>query len=186
MFKQGSFEKEIFESMKKGLKEKASEQSSEIKKRNLKIAQSLEALKTILKENNFINQSDVVSKYIEKKASKVEVAKSFNNEFRKKVSEKVNNELKYLFSRAEFNEDLINGMLVNKFENKYENLFTTSKTRSINSFSGNQPQDMFDKNVFKDNQVLAKLSKLIDPLEKEINNETVLDANMSDDNTFED
>lgn len=184
MFKLGSFEKELFESMKKNLEKNASEQSFEKKKADLKVAQNLNALKDLFVENKLDKQASILSKYIEKKASKIDVIKSFDNEFNSKLNDELVVKVGNLLSNSGFGVDAISQM-VKKKENKYESLFSKHASRSI-SYKGHQSVDLFNSEFVKDNQVLNKLSKLLDPLEKEINNETVLDVNSSDDSTFED
>lgn len=183
MFKLGSFEKELFEGMKKNLEKNASEQSLEVQKTNLKIAQSLNLLKDMLSNNKLDKQSNIIEKFLNKKASKIDVIKSFDDEFNSKINDSLAKEITKMLVKANFGNDAIKKMVKEK-ENKYDNLFSKSSSKNV-SYIGHQSVDLFNKNFVKDIQVLDKLSKLIDPLEKEINNETVLDENSSDD-TFED
>lgn len=183
MFKQSSFEKEIFEGMKSNLQKNASEQSLESKKMDIKIAQSLNALKDLLKQNNFKKQEYVLEKYIEKKASKIDVIKTFDADFNKSLKDDLVIKVASLLSSSGFGLDAVSKMVKEK-ENKYDCLFSKSASREV-SYKGHQSVDMFNKSFVKDNQVLNRLSKLLDPLEKEIKNETVLDSNLSDDD-FED
>lgn len=185
MFKQSSFEKEIFESMKSNLKSSSQKNELEKKSVEIKIAQNLNIIKDLLKDNKFEKQASVIEKYINKKASKVSVINSFNKEFKDNLNSKLEEKLLYHFAKADFSKEAVDKMIKKEAVNKFDELFSKHASRSVVSFSGNLGTDIFNKNVFKNNQVLEKISKLIDPLEQEINNETVIDENLSDDD-FED
>lgn len=185
MFKLGSSEKELFENMKKNLGKNASDMSNEKEKHALKVAQNLDIIGTLLDQNNFPVQAHVITKFLEKKATKDQVINSFDKSFNDRANTQLKEKLHKLFIEASFNEKNINKMIQTP-SNKFNNLFTISNKRSLKSFGESEKpiNDFFNKTKsVVENKYLRILAELSDPLEDKINFEDELELN---DNDFED
>lgn len=185
MFKLGSSEKELFQNMKKNLGTNAENILNEKEKYALKVAQQLDTIGTLLDQNNFPVQAHVITKFLEKKATKDQVINSFDKSFNDRANDDLKIKLKNLFAQASFNDNSIKKMIKTS-SNKYDGLFTVSKHRSLKSFGESEKpyNDLFNKNkTVVENKYLRILAELSDPLESKINFEEELNIK---DNDFED
>lgn len=170
MFKLGSSEKELFDNMKQNLGKNAEVFANVKEKQTLKVAQHLDMIGTLLDENNFPVQAHVLTKYLEKKATKDQLIKSFDDSFNYRVSNELKDKLRKLFSEASFNESTINKMIKTS-SNKFESKFTVDKNRSYKSVGNCEMpyNDFFNKKeIVKDNKYLSRIAQLTDPLENEV------------------
>lgn len=189
MFKLGSSEKELFDNMKQNLGKNAEVFANVKEKQALKVAQHLDMIGTLLDENNFPVQAHVLTKYLEKKATKDQLIKSFDESFNHRINDQLKDKLRKLFSEASFNESTINKMIKTS-SNKFESSFTVGKNRSYKSVGNHELpyNDLLNKKeVVKDNKYLSRIAQLTDPLENEIEDLSFEDElEINDESDFED
>jgi len=186
MFKLGSFEKDLFEGMKENLNKNSKDMASTKEKQALKVAQHLDAIGTLLDQNNFPVQAHVLTKFLEKKATKDQLIKSFDQSFNDRVSQDLKNKIISHFKEASFDDSTIDRMIKTS-SNKYESLFTVGKNRSYKAVG--EPEkaynDFFNqKEIYQDNKYLRRLAQLSDPLEDDVDLDIEEELEISDD--FED
>jgi hypothetical protein len=170
MFKLGSVEKELFDNMKQNLSKNAEDLVNVKEKQALKVAQNLDKIGTLLDKNNFPVQAHVLTKYLEKKATKDQLIKSFDQSFNDRVNDNLKDQLRQLFTEASFDDKTINKMIKTS-SNKFDNLFTVGKNRSYKAVGESEKpyNDKLNKQeVFQDNKYLRRLAQLTDPLEEEV------------------
>jgi len=185
MFKLGNCQEELLKGMKDNLSKNLEANANTKEKKNLKVAQHLDMIGTLLDANNFPVQAHVITKFLEKKATKDQLIKSFDQSFNDRVSEDLKNKLRVLFREASFDKPVIDKMIKTS-SNKFDSLFTVGKNRSYKSVGQAEApfHDIFNKKeIVKDNKYLTRIAQILSPLEEEVIEEEELEIKESD---FED
>lgn len=160
MFKEDSFEEELYSSMKKNLTSNSKTEDLKVRASNLKVIQSLNFVAEILEKNKFTKQAEAITSFMGKRIGLKNVLSSFQDkEFIERLDKDTSDIISFHFKNAGIDSSKF---INKKYFNKYEQLLDVKYSRASKpSMTSEKPPVLYKGEIYKDNKYLENIKNII-------------------------
>ena len=156
----GSFEEELYSSMKEKLSTNSRKEDSKTQASNLKTIQFLNSVSELLEKNGFTKQAEAVTSYMGKRIGLKQVFASFQDKtFINALDKDTSDNLKYCLSQAGLDA---NKFIDKKYFNEYDKLLDVKYSRALKpTLSFEEAPILYNGEVVKPNKYLQAMKNVI-------------------------